>query len=839
MKSIFATWILSILFLQMFAQPCQLSNSILLNTAYNPTTLTLLPFGAGDPQWEIDNANNIPGAINNTPAIVCTPNGRGTSYANSRWIGFANPSQYITNNSTVGYYLITYRFKFRTCIDDSLHFNFNISNDNYISALRIDGIVTSFSQPVSLATANWQTFTNFIYHNFFLTGNHTIEVDVQNFNVAGAMNPHMLNIHGNITANSISLVAPNNPPTCICGILPMDSVNAIAAYSYPDNCDSSIIQFTDLSTAYLSTIVNWNWNFGDGFGSSFQNPSHNYLNAGSYLVTLIVTSNTGKIDTFTTTVLAVNNTFSVTGLASPAILCAGNSTTLTGSGAATYSWTGGVTNGIPFTPSSSGLYVVTGTDAAGCSNTATVQITVNPLPLVTANSFPANGQVCAGNSILLFGNGAISYSWTGGVIDGSAFIPLSGSSYTVTGTDANGCSNTASISITVNPLPVVTANANLSNICEGEFVIFIGSGASSYVWTSGVSNGIPFSPLTTTTYTVTGTDANGCTGTSSVPVSVKPAPTVNAVASPSIVCFGNPTTIDANGAVTYVWTGGIIAGQPFVPTATTTYTVTGTDANGCTNTSSVTITVSNNVNVSISPNDPIICLGDSVQLFASGGASYLWSPNTNISQINMPNPYVFPTSSTTYTVIGTDATGCTGTSEVTIDVRVDPKLTVTKSGDAECNQHAIQLNVSGAETYTWSPASILSNANSANPIANINQTTTFIVTGMIGTCVIIDSITVYAYNNDETSIFIPNAFSPNNDGNNDCLHIRNLANFQNFYFGIYNRWGNLVFETDNPEICWDGFYKNEAAPVATYYYFLRGDTKCGKIFKKGDITLLR
>ncbi|MBK9481177.1 MAG: gliding motility-associated C-terminal domain-containing protein [Bacteroidetes bacterium] len=123
--------------------------------------------------------------------------------------------------------------------------------------------------------------------------------------------------------------------------------------------------------------------------------------------------------------------------------------------------------------------------------------------------------------------------------------------------------------------------------------------------------------------------------------------------------------------------------------------------------------------------------------------------------------------------------------------------------------------------------------------ATVLQTTTFYVTGNTGSCVDIDSITVYYFNNDETGIIIPNVFSPNNDGLNDCLKVIQNARFTDYYFTIYNRWGEKVFETDDPNACWNGEHKNQPAEIGTYGYFLKAETSCGKIFKKGDITLLR
>ncbi len=404
---------------------------------------------------------------------------------------------------------------------------------------------------------------------------------------------------------------------------------------------------------------------------------------------------------------------------------------------------------------------------------------------------------------------------------------------------------TDSVTITIHTPPTVNAGPDTS-LCSGNSVQLHATGATSYSWlpSANLSNSFVSNPIanvnTSTVYTVTGTDNSGCTNTATVMLTIKPTPPVTANASPSSVCPGNPTILTGNGAATYTWSSGATNGVPFIPGATSTYTVTGTDAFGCTSSATVAVSVVNNVNINILPSEPVICIGDSVHLSASGANSYTWLPNTSISSVNVPDPFVFPSSPTTYTVIGTDATGCTGTASILIDVVTNPKMIVSKSGDVECAIQTIQLSASGTSTsYVWSPATFLSSPNSGVTNATLTQTTTFVVTGTVGSCVITDSITVGVYTNDETAIFIPNAFSPNGDGTNDCLRVLNKANFTSYYFAIYNRWGQRVFEADSPDKCWDGNFNNQPVLLDVYYYFLKAETRCGKVFKKGDITVIR
>lgn len=205
-------------------------------------------------------------------------------------------------------------------------------------------------------------------------------------------------------------------------------------------------------------------------------------------------------------------------------VCVGGSVTLTATGASTYSWTGGITNGVSFTPSSSSSYSVTGTDANGCSNTATASVTVNQLPTITANS----ATVCLGSPTTLTAHGGNTYTWspttylssgTGATVTANP-TAIANYTYTITGKDVHTCVNTTTITVDVNPTPTVTAHATKTNVCSGSSVTLTGSGALSYTWTGGVTDGTPFVPSASQTFSVTGSDANNCTNTASVTVNV-------------------------------------------------------------------------------------------------------------------------------------------------------------------------------------------------------------------------------------------------------------------------------------------------------------------------------
>lgn len=530
-------------------------------------------------------------------------------------------------------------------------------------------------------------------------------------------------------------------------------------------------------------------------------------------------------------------------------ICSGQSAQLNASGAITYSWSPAaglssttIANPVA-TPAVTTQYVVTGTDINGCTDMDTVTITVTSGLNITITA--SSDSICTGGNVTLTASGGNTYSWTGGVTNGVPFSPLTTNTYTVTGS-ANGCSGTANYTITVVPIPNLNVSPIQPVICAGDTVFFNATGAQFYTWSPATFLSNPFiaNPLCTatanTTYTITGSNGAGCYTQALVNVTVNPTANIVASVSKNPICAGEPVTLSANGAVTYVWTNGVTNGVSFSPNVSNTYTVTGTDANGCENTATVSLTVNTAPVITAIPTEPVLCEGDSVWLSATGAISYLWSPGATLSTPTLDSTQSFASGDITYTVTGTDANGCKGTQFVNLDVINNISLELSKSGDIYCNAMPIQLAAKGGHNnYSWSPAQLLSNATIANPVANITKTTTFYVRSRLGNCLGKDSITVFYYDNTESGVFMPNAFSPNGDGLNDCYKPVSQGNYDQFEFKIFNRWGQSVFESTNANICWDGNLGPEPAPVGTYFYYLKASGECGTLRKQGDINLIR
>jgi subtilisin-like proprotein convertase family protein len=464
----------------------------------------------------------------------------------------------------------------------------------------------------------------------------------------------------------------------------------------------------------VGTLNNWSLSFpsSNGIASYSWNPATDLSSATDispvasptaslvYAVTVTDLRGCTNTDSVHVTIYQLPNVTASSDAPANAV-CAGDSVTLNGGNALTYVWTGSVVDDETFAPSVTDTYTVTGTDANGCENTATITVTVNSLPTVAASSNAPTDTVCAGSSVILSGSGADTYAWTGSVNDGVAFTASTTDTYTVTGTDVNGCSDTAMITITVNTLPTVTATADTNAVCAGVTVTLTGGGATSYAWTGSVNDGVAFAPSATDTYTVTGTDTNNCSNTAMITVTVHALPGVTASSNAlaNTVCAGSSVTLNGSGADTYSWTGSVTDGTAFIAASTDTYTVTGTDANNCTNTAMITITVNTLPTVTASSDAPsnTVCAGDSVILTGGGADTYSWTGSVT-------NGAAFAASSTdTYTVTGTDANNCSNTAMITVTVNTLPVVDITFATSSYCiNDPAITLSGESPAGGSWS-----------------------------------------------------------------------------------------------------------------------------------------
>lgn len=241
-----------------------------------------------------------------------------------------------------------------------------------------------------------------------------------------------------------------------------------------------------------------------------------------------------------------------------------------------------------------------------------------------------------------------------------------------------------------------------------------------------------------------------------------------------------------------------------------------------------------------------ICPGDTVALNSGGivGYIYEWTPGATLSDTTAASPAAFPMQTTDYLVTITNA-GCTYEGMVTVHVFDTTSLSVSATPDTIYLGASSQLEAvfPGMGTISWSPTNSLTGANGVMPVARPNETTTYTARLTLngGRCVLERDITVVVLfpNCEEPFVFFPTGFSPNGDGENDALRLESRF-VDEVYWAVYNRWGQKVFETYDPEGEWDGTFKGEPQPVETYGYYYRVRCLGGTVSeKKGNVTLLR
>lgn len=448
--------------------------------------------------------------------------------------------------------------------------------------------------------------------------------------------------------------------------------------------------------------TSYTWNPGNLSGAS-QN-----LNPVSSTVYTVNGANGNCVSTKTLN-LTVQALPAIFTLASPTVVCAGNSANLLGGGASTYTWTNGAPgfsltgSSVNVTPTVTTVYTVAASDGT-CVNTTTLMVAANPNPTLSLSS----GTICSGTSTFITATGANSYTWLPISLPGATqtLSPLANSIYTVIGTTLFNCVDTKTLSITVNTTP--TLNITNGIICAGGSTLITVSGASTYTWNPGALSGASqnLSPSGTTVYTVTGT-SNNCLNTKTLNLIVTPNPTLSV--SNATICSGTSTLITAGGASTYTWNPGNLTGasQNLGPASTSIYTVSGTSSN-CSNTKTLSITV--NITPTLVTTNATVCAGSSVNVSVSGASSYTWNPG-NLSGASQ---FLSPLTTTQYTISGSSL-NCLNQTNLTITVNPVPNISVPNG--TLCAGSTTIITATGANTYTWNTPIYSGGTATLNPLS--------------------------------------------------------------------------------------------------------------------------
>lgn len=508
-------------------------------------------------------------------------------------------------------------------------------------------------------------------------------------------------------------------------------------------------------------------------------------------------------------------------------------------------------------PAVNTTYTLTTTWGKNCIVQSAKTITVTPLAIPNAGPDVA---ICGGQqSVQLSAGGGATYQWSPatGLSNVNIANPIASPGTTTTYTVAvgvTGCSKKRldSVIVNVRPMPALST-INDTLICNIDTLQLTTTGSGSFNWSPNynISSTTAASPLVSpdvpTKYFVQLTDPFGCFTRDTVFVDVKDHVSLFA---------GNDTTICrtdgfflnmTSDALQYKWTPAIYlssdtAKHPFAkPLTTTTYHVVG-NIGKCQSQDDITIK-SVPYPAAGAGADTSLCPGFSTQLHASGGSSYLWSPPTYLSDRFSADPYVTsPAASIRYEVAVTDTLGCPKAVKDTVWVNVYPKV-IANAGPRDTTAvlgQPILLNATGGASYLWTPATWLSNPGIYNPVALPQDNIRYIVTAISpGNCIGTDTIDIRVFRVDP-DMFVPTAFTPNGDGNNDIFKPILIGMKGLNYFKVFNRFGQLLYSTTETGKGWNGTFGGKGQDPGTYVWVAEGVTYTGAIkFKKGYVVLIR
>ena len=757
--------------------------------------------------------------------------------------------------------------------------------------------VTVHTLPVPIATTNAPCETEQVLTlgcTVNPAGTYTYTWSGPNSYLSNTQNPTVL--AGNVTqalAGSYTvLVTDNNTCTNTATVNVIVHTKPVITATGATVCVGQTFTLTS-SGAGNPPSASYNWNGPHNYNSSQQNP-------------VITSSSTVALAPYTVVGTDVNGCYSgvsvyVTINPTPVItvnsgtMCTTEQTvnlTATSTNAGTsFSWnpsTGlstAIGSNVTANPSPAGnyTYVVTGSDGNNCVGTYTTTVLVNPLPAISVTSTViCNGQQTA--TLTASGAGTSgSYSWTPGLnASTGSFVtgnPTATNSYSVTGTDGNGCYSTATATIVVNSVPVLSVNSG--TICLGQETATLNASSTNagtnYTWAPSAGLNMATgatvianpSPAGNYTYAVVGIDANNCVGTFTTTVLVNPLPSVLVVATPTAICIGQQTaTLTASGANTYTWNpgtglsstkGSSVTGNPVKPL--NLYTVTATDLNNCVNTATTSITVNPLPTLTITPvaSECIPFCTPVTAKSSPAASSYTWNFNNGqaLSSSTLNPPSTALTASACYSVSGTfpiklsvtDINSCINTATSSVltfsqpfaDFDYSPQPVNVLTPEV----HFTNESSPGLTHFSWNFGDIYLPDTSSlmNPSHNYTDVGTYNVTLTVSTAkgcsaTVVKPVII----NEGYALYVPNAFSPNGDNKNEIFEAvgEGIATFKMY---IFDRWGLLIFYSEDITKGWDGTYQSKGPQILqqdVYVWKIDGTTfKNEPIHLAGTVTLLK
>ncbi len=589
-----------------------------------------------------------------------------------------------------------------------------------------------------------------------------------------------------------------------------DSV--ISNYSYVVNCPD--VTFTDLSSTGCNTIKSWDWDFGDGSTSTQQNPIHTYGGSGNYSVSLIVNNCTWDADTIIQ-VVAVNCGFSID--LADSMLCLGECldlivTSNENTDSLTFVWDNGVAidnDTVNICPLVSTTYTVTATNMLGDIAVTFATITVIPLPIVNLGN---DTTLCGGSLLLDAGNSGSTYLWQDNSANQTITVTTSGQ-YFVEVTNG-GCTSTDTINVTING-PIVDLGPDITT-CNPNLIIDAGNVGSTYSWQDGSANQT-FIISDTGTYYVDVTDLTGCTVTDTI--NVFPNMISLDLGADTVLCQGNTLVLDAgNVGASYNWQDNSV-NQTYVVNQSGVYYVDVVDGI-CSASDTIEVLVEDPVAV-FSVSDTIGCAPLTVffsDLSSTSPAIVSWNWNFGDGNTSgLQNPSHIYSLSGVYMVSLeiTTANGCVSNASkfVTVEIFTQPVADFTFSpSNPELNNEVLFQDLSiDATSWYWNFGDETT-TNVQNPTHAFSTLNSFDVTLIVTNGECIDSTSATIVVGESLIFYVPNAFTPDGDEFNNTFQPVFTSGYDphDFHLEIYNRWGEVLFESYDAQIGWDGTYKNNS-----------------------------
>ncbi|WKK65806.1 gliding motility-associated C-terminal domain-containing protein [Lutimonas zeaxanthinifaciens] len=576
---------------------------------------------------------------------------------------------------------------------------------------------------------------------------------------AGTFTVTVTGANGCTDTETVSTTLDNTPPTA-----------AIA-----NNNGLALSCTVPSTTLTASGGVSYSWSDGSSVVGTSADLA--VTTAGTFTVTVTGANGCTDTETVSTTLDNTPPTAAIANNNGLALSCTVPSTTLTASGGVSYSWSDGssvVGTSADLAVTTAGTFTVTVTGANGCTDTETVSTTLDNTP-PTAAIANNNGLAlsCTVPSTTLTASGGVSYSWSDGssVVGTSADLAVTtAGTFTVTVTGANGCTDTETVSTTLDNTPPTAAIANNNGLalsCTVPSTTLTASGGVSYSWSDGssvVGTSADLAVTTAGTFTVTVTGANGCTDTETVSTTLDNTPPTAAIANNNglaLSCTVPSTTLTASGGVSYSWSDGssvVGTSADLAVTTAGTFTVTVTGANGCTDTETVSTTLDNTPPTAAIANNnglALSCTVPSTTLTASGGVSYSWSDGSSVVGTSAD---LAVTTAGTFTVTVTGANGCTDTETVSTTLDNTPPTAAIANNNGlalSCTVPSTTLTASGGVSYSWSDGSSVV-GTSADLAVTTAGTFTVTVTGANG-CTDTETVSTTLDNTPPTVTVTPTA----------------------------------------------------------------------------------